>query len=48
MFDIHKRTATCVMMQKFTIFIVHRPLSGNAWKFIEKITFSLMLFDEVY
>ena len=29
-------------------FIVHRPLSGNAWRFIEKITFSLMLFHQVY
>ena len=29
-------------------FIVHMPLSGNAWRFIEKTTFSLMLFDEVY
>ena len=29
-------------------FIVYRPLSGNTFRFIEKITFSLMLFDEVY
>ena len=40
---------TCSMFYpaQVCIFIVHRPLSGNALRFIEKITFSMMLFDGV-